>query len=84
MEKELIYSYDKERDVLYVSIGEPQDAIADEIVDDIFVNLNPESKKVVGFTIINFEKKFVKNKKEKYPSFRIPIEAEFTLSSLSK
>lgn len=80
MEKKLIYSYDKERDVLYVSIGKPQDAISEEIEDDIFANLNPKTKKVVGFTIINFEKKFLEIECSKHPSFHIPIKAEFALT----
>ena len=77
--KELIYSYDKKRDVLYVSVGEPQEAISSEIEDDIFINRNPKTKKIVGFTIINFQKKFTKSKKRKFLSFHIPIHAEFQL-----
>ena len=75
--KELIYSYDKKRDVLYVSIGEPQEAISTEIEDGIFLNRNPKTKKIVGFTIINFQKKFTTAKKGKFPSFHIPINADF-------
>lgn len=80
MEKDLIYSYDKERDVLYVSIGKPQESIGEEITDDVFALLSPASKKIVGFTIVNFEKHFSKTKREKYPSFHIPIKAEFMLA----
>lgn len=81
MEKDLIYSYDKKRDVLYVSVGEPQEGIGNELVDDIFILLNPRTKKVVGFTIVNFQKKFTETKKNKHPSFHVPIKAEFALSS---
>ncbi|MBL7131696.1 MAG: hypothetical protein ISS45_09915 [Candidatus Omnitrophica bacterium] len=80
MEKDLIYSYDKRRDVLYVSVGKPQEGIGDEIVDDVFVLLNPRTKKVVGFTIVNFQKKFIETKKNKHPSFRVPVKTEFVLS----
>ena len=81
MEKDLIYSYDKERDVLYVSVGKPQESIGDEIVDDVFALLNPRTKKVAGFTIVNFQKKFIETKKNRHPSFHVPIKAEFVLSA---
>lgn len=80
MEKDLIYSYDKKRDVLYVSVGKPQEGIGDEIVDDVFALLNPRTKKVVGFTIVNFQKKFTETKNNKHPSFHVPIKTEFVLS----
>lgn len=80
MEKNLIYSYDKRRDALYVSVGKPQEGIGDEIADDVFALLNPRTKKVVGFTIVNFQKKFTETKKNKHPSFRVPIKTEFVLS----
>jgi uncharacterized protein YuzE len=79
MEKDLIYSYDKERDVMYVSVGKPQVAIGNPIADDVFALVTPAKKRVVGFTIVNFKKHFVKAKNEKYPSFRIPVKAEFFL-----
>lgn len=81
MEKDLIYSYDKVRDVLYISVGKPRESIGNEIADDIFALLDPTTKKVVGFTLVNFEKHFVKTKKTKYPSFHVPIKAEFVLPS---
>ena len=83
MEKDLIYSYDKKRDVLYVSIGEPKEAIANEIADEIFIQLDPKNKQVVGFTIVNFEKQFIKSAKNKHPSFHVPVRAEFRLAQKS-
>ena len=77
--KDLIYSYDKKRDVLYVSIGEPKEAISSEICDDVFINRDPKTKKIVGFTIINFQKKFAKTKNKKFLSFHIPVHAEFQM-----
>ncbi len=79
MGKNLIYSYDKETDVLYASIGEPQEAIAQKIADEVFAQFNPVNKEIVGFTISNFAKQFVKSNKGKYFSFNIPLRAKFYL-----
>lgn len=60
MDKNLIFSFDKEGDVLDISIGKPKKAISEEISDDIFVRKDPKTKEIVGFMILNFEKRFKK------------------------
>ena len=75
MGKKLMFSFDKEGDILDISIGSPKKAISREVKDDFFVRLDPKTKKIVGFSILNFEKWF------KYESEKIvPIEAEFLLA----
>ena len=79
MEEGLRFSFDKEADVLDISIGNPKKAISREIEDDFFVRIDPKNKKVIGFSILNFEKWF-KDEKEKRT---IPIDAEFLLTKTS-
>ena len=73
MAEKITFSYDKEGDVLDISLGEPQKASSREIADDIFVRINTRGK-ITGFMMLNFEKRF-KNKTEE----KIPLEAEFNL-----
>jgi len=55
---ELKINYDRDADVLYCSFGEPQEAISVEADDGIIVRHNPETNAVVGYTIVNFFKRF--------------------------
>ena len=75
MEKGLRFSFDKEADILDISIGKPKKAISREVKDDFFVRIDPKTKKVVGFSILNFEKWFKNTKDDKL----VPIKAEFLL-----
>ena len=75
MEEGLRFSFDKEADVLDISIGNPKKAISREIEDDFFVRFDPKTQKVVGFSILNFEKWFISAKNKKL----IPIKADFLL-----
>ena len=79
MEEGLRFSFDKEADVLDISIGKPTKAISKEIEDDFFVRVDPETQKVVGFSILNFEKWFKKDRDRKI----IPIKADFILAKSS-
>lgn len=75
MEKELILSYDKVGDILDIHIGKPKPAISREVEDDFFVRLDIKTGKVVGFSILNFEKWFKNSKDFK----SLPIKAKFLL-----
>ena len=76
MEEGLRFSFDKESDVLDISIGKPTKAISREIEDDFFVRVDPKTQKVVGFSILNFERWF-KDEKEKRV---VAIKADFLLA----
>lgn len=76
MEEGLRFSFDKEADVLDISIGKPTKAISREIEDDFFVRVNPKTQKVVGFSILNFERWFKDEKDKKV----VPIKADFLLA----
>ena len=74
MEKELKFFFDKQGDSLDIAIGEPEKAISREIGNDIVMRVEPETGEVVGFTILNFEKRFEHlNRSE-----TLPITATFT------
>ncbi|KMP11177.1 hypothetical protein UR09_04095 [Candidatus Nitromaritima sp. SCGC AAA799-A02] len=67
--------YDKEGDVLDMSLGEPREAVSEKISEDFFVRKNPDSDEIVGFMILNFEKRFQKlGQKE-----TIPLNAEVNI-----
>ncbi len=80
MAKALIHSYDKKRDVLYVSVGHPRDAISREVQPGIFVHLHPRTRKVVGYTLLDFQRRASRTgKKVEAATFRIPVQASFRL-----
>jgi len=70
------YFFDKEADILYFSQRKPSSRdISREIGEGIIVRIDPITKKVVGFTILNFLKRGVLKKK----STALPLKAEFEL-----
>jgi uncharacterized protein YuzE len=56
--------YDKEADVLYISIGEPQDAVGVDIGDGVVVRYNEGKKEVVGLTLIGLRDRLQKGLSE--------------------
>jgi len=75
MEKELRFSYDREADILDVSVGDEQEAGSQELEDDFFVRILPGTKEIVGLSILNFEKWF----KDKKGTKSVPVSAKFEL-----
>jgi uncharacterized protein YuzE len=73
MEKKMKFFFDKEGDILDISLGEPKEAISKEIGDDIIIRMNSENE-IVGLTVLNFEKRFEKSNKED-----LPLYAKFSL-----
>ena len=65
------FFYDEEGDVLDISIGKPKKAKSQEIGNDVIVRKDSKGK-VVGFTILNFQKRAEVEK-----GFNVPIEAKF-------
>jgi len=58
----LTYFYDKEADVFYFSEGKPssQDATV-EMGDDVLVRINPRTKRIRGFTLLNASRRAKKS-----------------------
>lgn len=80
MEKVMRCSYNKDADELNISLGKPQKAISLEVGDEIYVRLHPKTKEILGFTILHFEERAVKEGK----TFALPLLADFKLSKLVK
>jgi uncharacterized protein YuzE len=74
MEGKMNFYYDEKGDILDMSIGRPRKAISREVSDDILIRVIPETKEVVGLTILNFGKRFGKKAK----SHVIPLFAELS------
>ncbi len=56
------YFYDKEADTFYFSQGAP--SMSDETIeagDDVLLRINPRTKKVRGFTLLNASRRTRKN-----------------------
>ena len=73
MEK-MTFFYDEEGDTLDISIGEPKNATSEEIGNDVIVRKD-KSGRIVGFTILNFERR-----SESERGFNIPVEASFGIA----
>lgn len=52
------YDYDKTSDILYISLGEPKQAISIEKETGVLLRVDPFKDKIVGITVINVKKKF--------------------------
>ncbi|UCB57523.1 MAG: DUF2283 domain-containing protein [Candidatus Omnitrophota bacterium] len=55
---QLRISYDKEADVLYLSIGAPKKAISDIEENGVIIRRDPNTNHVLGLTIIDFARNF--------------------------
>lgn len=55
--KKVVMSYDKDADVLYISLGNPKKAIGREISSGIVERIDPKSKKIVGYTVVELSKR---------------------------
>ena len=69
----LNFLYDREADVLYVSKGHPEFTDNVELNNNIILRLDPATKEIVGFTIIDFAGRFA----SKTPSLAIPLHTTF-------
>lgn len=51
---EIKTTYDQISDILYGYIGEPRKSYGEDVGDDIIIDFDSKTKKVVGFMILNF------------------------------
>ncbi len=73
MEEDLRFLYDREADVFYVAAGHPEHTDYVELDDDFILRIDPQTKKVVGFTIVDFAAHFA----QREPPLSAPLKAEF-------
>ena len=53
----LSWEYDEEADVLYISLGEPQEALGLDVGDGVIVRYRQDLSEVVGLTIIGMKER---------------------------
>ena len=74
MRKEVQFHYDREADVLYLSLGRPQRAKTVEMGQDFILRLHPKTAEVVGTTIIDFSRHFPQLKPAQ---LKLPVNGSF-------
>ena len=75
MAQQLRFFFDREADILYLSLGKPRPALSKEVGDDVLVRIDPKTQRVVGCTILNLTKRFGKMKQAEF----LPLTGELTL-----
>ena len=74
----MTFFFDQEGDVLYISFGEPRKAVSKELKNDIAIRVDPKSGEIIGFTILNFMKRF--RLKKKPEEIKLPVKLKITTS----
>lgn len=44
--------YDRQHDILYLDVGEPQAGYSEMVSDQVYLRINPVTDKVIGATIM--------------------------------
>lgn len=65
--------YDNEHDMLFITIGRPQEAITEEVSKRLHLRFDPDTDKIVGMTITAFRKGFLRE----HQDFRKHFETVF-------
>lgn len=60
MAKKLTYLYDSTADELNITLGKARAAVAIELENEIFLQLNPKTKEIVGITVPFFNQRLAK------------------------
>jgi hypothetical protein len=79
MEKNLRFLYYPPSDELNIHFGAPRPAISREIDDEIYLRLDPQTREVVGLTVLHFRQRFAGAKGQPL-SFALPVLAQIKLS----
>jgi uncharacterized protein YuzE len=58
---DLSWEYDKDADVLYISVGNPRPAIGVDIGDGLVVRYDESNNEVVGLTVIGVKDRLLKS-----------------------
>ena len=65
--------YEKDADVLYISLGKPAYTDYKEVGENLILRLDPETQEVVGFTVIDF----IAQAKQQDLPLRLPLQGTF-------
>jgi len=77
MAKNVTLDYDERFDILEVHLGEPCEAVGEEVAEDVFVHYDIETSQIVGLTLFNFRKRSRNAGKE---PMMLPLKATFMLA----
>ena len=55
----LTLTYDEDGDTLLVSIGDGGDTLTEQVLDEVFVRIHPDTLKIQGFVVLGFEAEFL-------------------------
>ena len=80
MDQQLNFLYDHKTDVLYISSGHPVYTDSVALDENTILHLEPASQSIVGFSIIDFVKRFTNTESP----VSIPIAATFERARKSK
>ena len=50
--------YDRDNDILYLSIGKPRSAISRELGDNVLIRMDPATGEVIGLTVMNLSARY--------------------------
>ena len=67
--------YDPEADVLYVPKGTPEHTDYVEYTEDVILRFHPETKELVGFTLIDFSQHFARKNSDIMLPFNVDFHA---------
>jgi uncharacterized protein YuzE len=60
-QENLNWDYDEEADVLYLSVGRPQNALGVDIGEGLVVRMDAAEQEVVGLTVVGLRSRLLKN-----------------------
>lgn len=73
------WDYDAEADVLYIAFGNPKNAEGIDIGDGTIIRIEPDTKEIIGVTILNPLHRTLSSLRQEQPSKR-----KKTISSVAK
>ena len=72
--------YDREADVLYVTKGAPDHTDYVEYTENVILRFHPETKQLVGFTLIDFSEHFA----QKDSDIALPFGVDFHVHAVPR
>ncbi len=55
------FAYDEDGDTMFITIGKPVPALTEHIIYDLYYQIELESLRIVGVTVLRFASRFLKN-----------------------
>lgn len=55
----ITWDYDREADVLYLSVGDPRPAVSLDLGEGLVARFDEEEKEVVGLTVLGFRDRLI-------------------------